>query len=85
MLVVIPLILVLKETVRSIRANRRRTNREPMLMALNITSFGMQIAFLVLSFLDPCLYKMLFWAIFAIVVMLADSTEGALNETLQIS
>ena len=85
LLVVIPLILVLKETVRSIRANRRRTNREPMLMALNITSFGMQIAFLVLSFLDPCIYKMLFWAIYAIAVMMADSTEGAMNETLQVS
>ena len=81
----VPLILVLIETVRLIGANRRRSSREPMLTALNITSFGMQIAFLVLSFLDPCIYKMLFWAIYAIAVMMADSTEGAMNETLQVS
>lgn len=85
LLIMVPLILVLIETVRLIGANRRRSNREPMLTALNITSFGMQIAFLVLSFLDPCIYKMLFWAIYAIAVMMADSTEGAMNETLQVS
>ena len=84
-LVLIPLLLILRETVRSIRVNRRRTNREPMLMALNITSLGMQVSFLVLSCLDPCIYKMLFWAIFAIAVMFADCTEGAMDETLQIS
>ena len=84
-MIMIPLFLIFKETIRSIRVNRRKTNREPMLMALNITSFGMQIFYLVLSFLDPCIYKMLFWALFAIAVMFADSTEGAMNETLQVT
>ena len=81
----VPLILVFIETVRLIRINKRKTNREPMVMALNIASFGMQVFFLVLGFLDPCIYKMLFWAIFAMAVMMADSSEGALNETLQVS
>ena len=85
LLVMVPLILVFIETIRRIRINRRKTNREPLVMALNIASFGMQIFFFVLSFLDPCIYKMLFWAIYAIAVMMADSSEGALNETLQVS
>ena len=85
LLVMVPLILVFIETVRLIRINKRKTNREPMVMALNIASFGMQVFFLVLGFLDPCIYKMLFWAIFAMAVMMADSSEGALNETLQVS
>ena len=85
LLVMVPLILVFIETVSLIRINKRKTNREPMVMALNIASFGMQVFFLVLGFLDPCIYKMLFWAIFAMAVMMADSSEGALNETLQVS
>ena len=85
LLVMVPLILVFIETIRLIRINRRKTNREPLVMALNIASFGMQIFFFVLSFLDPCIYKMLFWAIYAIAVMMADSSEGALNEMLQVS
>lgn len=85
LLVMVPLVLVFIETIRLIGINRRNTNREPLVMALNIASFGMQIFFFVLGFLDPCIYKMLFWAIFAMAVMMADSSEGALDETLQIS
>ena len=80
LLVVVPMVMMLRETYRNIRVNRRETDREPLLMALNITSFGLQISFFVISFLDPCLYKMSFWPFFAIAIMLSNCTEKALLE-----
>jgi len=80
LLVVVPMVMMLRETYRNIRVNRRETDREPLLMALNITSFGLQISFLIISFLDPCLYKISFWPFFAIAIMLSTCTEKALLE-----
>ena len=80
LLVVVPMVMMLRETYRNIRVNRRKTDREPLLMALNITSFGLQISFLIISFLDPCLYKISFWPFFAIAIMLSTCTEKALLE-----
>lgn len=78
LLVMVPMILIFRETIRLIRVNKKKSNREPLLMALNTTSYGMQISFFVLSFLDPCLYKLLFWPLFAIAVMFACCTENSL-------
>ena len=78
LLVMVPMIMIFMETIRLIRVNKKKSNREPLLMALNTTSYGMQISFFVLSFLDPCLYKLLFWPLFAIAVMFACCTENSL-------
>lgn len=80
LLVIVPMVLMFKETYRTLILNRRKTNREPLLMALNSTSYGLQISFFVISFLDPCLYKMSFWPFFAIAIMLSSCTEKALLE-----
>ena len=78
LLVMVPMLMIFRETIRLIRVNKKKSNREPLLMALNTTSYGMQISFFVLSFLDPCLYKLLFWPLFAIAVMFACCTENSL-------
>ena len=84
LLVMVPLVLIFRETIKLIRVNKKRSNREPLLMALNTTSYGMQISFFVLSFLDPCLYKLLFWALFAIAAMFACCTENSMIDIRKV-
>ena len=76
LLTTIPMVLLLLFTLRNIRRIKREISYDPLCLVASITSFGLQIFFLILSFLDPCWYKMSFWPFFAIAIILSDCMDN---------
>lgn len=75
-LIVTPMVRLLIFTVKRTKAYLKQELRNPLSMVTNITSYGLQISFFVLSFLDPCWYKMSFWPFFAIAMMLSNASNS---------
>ena len=76
LLVVIPMVMLLINTINNNNDFiKKGANTKSLFMTANMTSYGLQISFFVLSFLDPCWYKMSFWPFFAIAIMMSNCSS----------
>lgn len=68
-LIAIPMIVLLIWSYHYMKRYSYSKQNYPLIRIAYTTSFGIQFFFFVLDFLDPCIYKMHFWPIYAISIM----------------
>ncbi len=69
-LILAPIIFCLVQTVRQAYRLKKTQKDHTLLMAMNMVSLGLQVYFLLLGMLDPCFYKLIYWAFYAIALIL---------------
>ena len=69
-LILTPILFCLVQTIRQTRRLRRAEADRTALIAMNTVSLGLQVFFLALGMLDPCFYKLIYWAFYAVALVL---------------
>ncbi len=74
-LILTPIIFCLVQTVRQAYRLKKTQTDHTLLFVMNMTSLGLQVYFLLLGMLDPCFYKLIYWAFYAIALLLLISAK----------
>ena len=70
--IIVPVFLIFNNTLKR-EKDFRHLKTDPDTHVAVLASLAYQFCFLLISFIDPCIYKMIFWSFYAIVLMMADT------------
>lgn len=74
-LVATPIFSLYYRTIKRAKSLKQYPKEANFIRIMNSTSLGLQLFFLLVSFLDPCWYKMVFWCFYTIAIILSDSAS----------